>query len=72
MSMTASNVYGVPRPAQPTGTVVPERPAEPGNNTRTEPRPTGALGNPVTWLVGIIGLAILLIASVRLEVEVSA
>lgn len=70
--MLASTIYGAPRPPQPTGTVVPERPADPSSNIRTEARPAGALGNPVTWLVGIIGLAILLIASVRLEVEVNA
>lgn len=72
MDMTATSLYGTPRSVQPTRTLVPEVPAAPGTNTRTEPRASGALANPVLWLVGIVGVAILLIATVRLEVEVSA
>lgn len=70
MSMTAANVYGTPRSTQPTNTAAPS--PEPGSNIRTEQRMPGIAGNPVSWLVALVGIAILLIVSVRLEVEVAA
>lgn len=69
MGMTGSDLYGTPRTVQPTGSAA-TTPAEPGSNTRTEAR--GGTGDPVNWLVGMIGLAILLIATVRFEFSVTA
>lgn len=72
MDMTSAALYGTPRPTQPTNSPGPQ-PSEPGSNIRTEANPNrGLVGNPTAWLVALVGLAIALIVSVRLEVEVAA
>jgi hypothetical protein len=71
--MTASEMYGMAPPVQPTGTPIPDHaPGTTAPMARTEAFVPGPLGNPSFWLVAILGVAIALIASVRLEVQVNA
>lgn len=72
MSFTAHELYGGPAPAQPdpaaaeTGAPAPS--GEPGGRTVARPRP-GITGNPTILLVGLLGLAAVLVGAVRVEVK---
>lgn len=69
--MTATQLYGLAPPPQPTGTPVPDHaPGTTAPMARTKPFAPGWIGNPSFWLVAIIGVAMALIASVRFEVEI--
>ncbi len=71
MQLTANGLYGAPAPPQPeTGASTGADKGDAG--VRTEARQSGPAGDPTIWLVGLVGLTILLVASVRLEVQVDA
>ncbi|MFA5711814.1 hypothetical protein [Mycolicibacterium sp.] len=71
MPMSAAAVYGVSPSPQPTGTpYVDHAPGTPEPMARTVAHGSGPLASPTVALVAIIGLAIALIASVRVEVSV--
>lgn len=71
MQWTANDLYGSTPSAQPTPTGVPDHaPGTPEPVARTLPRtPAGVLGSPTLVLVLLLGLALLLNFSVRLEVK---
>lgn len=68
MAFDSYSLYGGTPPAQPTGTPVMDHPpGTPEPTVRTMARPGGAspAGNPTLLLVGILGVAVVLI--MRLE-----
>lgn len=70
--LTAAAIYGAAGRTQPSPTPGPDtEPGEAEPTGRTEPRPSGPLGDPVLVLVGLIGLAVLLVqVSIRGTVAV--
>lgn len=65
MDYMASSLYGSYPVVQPNSSGQPDHPAgTPSPTVRTAPAPTG-LRNPVAALVGVVGLAILLISRLK-------
>lgn len=69
--MTAAAVYGTSPSPQPSAVSAPiHAPGTPEPMARTVAQGNGPLQNPTLALVTVIGLAVMLIASVRVDFEV--